>query len=62
MKGGRVHGRWNGLADAALYMGRDLQVTTDFRDVLGAVLAGHLGFEPPRGFFPDHRPGRLELF
>lgn len=62
VKGGRVHGRWDGLGERALYMERDLPVTTDFRDIMAATLREHLGFDPPRGFFPDHRPGRLELF
>lgn len=41
--GGRVHGQWPGLAEDQLYQGRDLAVTTDFRAVIGAVLASHLG-------------------
>jgi uncharacterized protein (DUF1501 family) len=40
--GGRVHGRWPGLDSAALYEGRDLAVTTDFRAVLASVAALHL--------------------
>lgn len=35
--GGKVYGDWQGLADAALYEGRDLPVTTDFRSVLVQV-------------------------
>lgn len=41
--GGKVHGRWPGLDTAALYEGRDLAVTTDFRGVLARVLERHLG-------------------
>ena len=41
--GGKIHGRWPGLNTAALYENRDLAVTTDFRSVIAAVLAGHLG-------------------
>jgi uncharacterized protein (DUF1501 family) len=35
--GGKVHGRWPGLDPSALYEGRDLAVTTDFRQVLAGV-------------------------
>ncbi|MDB5101257.1 MAG: hypothetical protein JWM80_5678 [Cyanobacteria bacterium RYN_339] len=60
--GGKVYGRWPGLADAAKYQGRDLAVTTDFRDVVATVLGGHLGV--PQGdlarILPD-RPGAADL-
>src|SRR5207302_11041798 len=42
VRGGRVYGEWPGLAPDALYEGRDLAVTTDFRTVLAAVLGRHL--------------------
>jgi len=42
VRGGQVYGDWPGLASAALYEGRDLAVTTDFRSVLTAVAARHL--------------------
>lgn len=35
--GGRVHGDWPGLEASALHEGRDLAVTTDFRNVLMQV-------------------------
>ena len=35
VKGGRVYGKWPGLGQDQLYEGRDLAVTTDFRDVFG---------------------------
>lgn len=41
--GGKVHGRWPGLHEAALHQGRDLAITTDFRQVLQEVCTGHLG-------------------
>jgi len=40
--GGRVHGSWPGLESSALYEGRDLAVTTDFRQVLAEISARHL--------------------
>ena len=40
--GGKVHGHWPGLDDRALYQGRDLAVTTDFRAVIAATLERHL--------------------
>ncbi|MFN3303688.1 MAG: DUF1501 domain-containing protein [Roseateles sp.] len=41
--GGQVLGDWPGLDRAALADGRDLAVTTDFRQVLSVVLQRHLG-------------------
>jgi uncharacterized protein (DUF1501 family) len=46
VRGGRVYGRWPGLASDQRYEGRDLAVTTDFRDVFGELVVGHLGAEP----------------
>ena len=40
--GRRVHGEWPGLDDRALYEGRDLAVSTDFRKVLADLCASHL--------------------
>ncbi len=59
-KGGRIHGDWTGLRDKDLYQGRDLEVTTDFRDVLAEVLRHHFRFDVPKGFFPDYRAGRVK--
>jgi uncharacterized protein (DUF1501 family) len=54
VRGGRVHGRWPGLATPQLYEGRDLAVTTDFRDLLGELLVRHLGASDLRAVFPGH--------
>jgi uncharacterized protein (DUF1501 family) len=43
VRGGKIYGRWPGLAAASLYQGRDLAVTTDFREPIATVLASHLG-------------------
>jgi uncharacterized protein (DUF1501 family) len=37
IRGGKVYGKWAGLEATQRYQGRDLAVTTDFRDVLGTV-------------------------
>jgi len=55
--GGRVLGPWPGLEREQLYEGRDLAITTDFRDVFAEVVAGHLGIEDPAsltGVFPGY--------
>ncbi len=62
VRGGTVLGEWSGLATDRLYQGRDLPVTTDFRDVYNAVLRDHMDFKAPKGFFPDYKPKRLKLF
>ena len=35
VQGGRVYGKWPGMRQDQLYEGRDLAITTDFRQVLG---------------------------
>lgn len=59
--GGRVLGAWPGLAPDQLNEGRDLAVTTDFRDVLGEIARGHLGARDPEGLFPGYvlAPGQV---
>jgi uncharacterized protein (DUF1501 family) len=42
-KGGKVYGQWPGLAPEQLYQGRDLNVTTDFREPIAKILTNHLG-------------------
>jgi uncharacterized protein (DUF1501 family) len=54
VSGGRVYGRWPTLAPDRLYEGRDLAVTTDFRDLLAELLAGHLGARNLGGVFPGY--------
>ncbi|OFW40481.1 MAG: hypothetical protein A3J29_05970 [Acidobacteria bacterium RIFCSPLOWO2_12_FULL_67_14b] len=43
VKGREVYGKWPGLAPADRFEGRDLAVTTDFRDVFSEVVVKHLG-------------------
>lgn len=65
VRGGRVAGRWPGLAPEARYEGRDLAVTTDFRDLFGEIATGHLGVAADAPIFPGYtldparRPGVL---
>jgi uncharacterized protein (DUF1501 family) len=42
LKGGRVIADWPGVADAALYQGRDLKPTVDVRAVMKGILRDHL--------------------
>jgi len=52
VRGGKVYGRWPGLADHELNEGRDLAVTTDFRAVLGEVVAKSIGANNYELVFP----------
>jgi uncharacterized protein (DUF1501 family) len=52
IRGGKVYGRWPGLAREQRYEGRDLSVTTDFRAVFSEVVRGHLGLTDTRTVFP----------
>jgi uncharacterized protein (DUF1501 family) len=52
VKGGKVYGKWPGLATDQLYEGRDLALTTDFRDVFSEIAARHLGAGNLNAIFP----------
>ena len=56
VNGGRVLGRWPGLAVEQRFEGRDVAVTTDFRDLFGEVLAHHLGAGDLSPIFPGFTP------
>ncbi|MGA3211195.1 MAG: DUF1501 domain-containing protein [Terriglobales bacterium] len=53
VRGGRVYGRWPGLAQNQLYEGRDLALTTDFRTVLGEAVTRQLGAPKLNTVFPN---------
>ncbi|HVZ83598.1 MAG TPA: DUF1501 domain-containing protein, partial [Terracidiphilus sp.] len=55
VKGGKVYGRWPGLSNEQLNEGRDLALTTDFREVLGEVVTRTLGAENLSAVFPGAR-------
>ncbi|MGD0155486.1 MAG: DUF1501 domain-containing protein [Terracidiphilus sp.] len=52
VKGGKVYGKWPGLDDDQLNQGRDLALTTDYREVLGEVVTHTLGAENLETVFP----------
>jgi uncharacterized protein (DUF1501 family) len=56
VKGGTVYGKWPGLEPEQLFEGRDLAVTTDYRDVLAELVRGHLGQNPDQ-VFPGYKAG-----
>jgi uncharacterized protein (DUF1501 family) len=57
VNGGRMHGRWPGLATQELDRGVDLAVTTDYRAVLTGVAGGDVGSARIGALFPGYRQG-----
>jgi uncharacterized protein (DUF1501 family) len=57
VRGGRVYGDWPGLKSEQLYEGRDLALTTDFRDVFAEVSTRHLGRADLAKVFPGYAGG-----
>ncbi|HEY6333925.1 MAG TPA: DUF1501 domain-containing protein [Blastocatellia bacterium] len=55
IKGGKVYGKWPGLANEQLYEGRDLALTTDFRNVFAEIAAKHMGATNPDAIFPGFK-------
>lgn len=53
---GGIYGDFPGLSGDRLYEGRDLAVTTDFRDVISTVLQSHMNLDKAKisQIFPNH--------
>ena len=61
VKGGKVYGPWPGLDQSQLYEGRDLALTTDFRQVIGEAIMKHMGNKNLAQVFPgyDNQPAKF---
>ena len=57
VRGRKVYGRWPGLEPEQRFEGRDLAVTTDFRDVFAEIVVRHLGasIDAASSVFPGYR-------
>jgi uncharacterized protein (DUF1501 family) len=55
VKGGKVYGDFKGLKDDQLNDGRDLALTTDFRDVFAEAAYKHLGNKSLDKIFPGYQ-------
>jgi uncharacterized protein (DUF1501 family) len=64
VKGGKVYGDFKGLKDDQLNEGRDLALTTDFRDVFAEASIKHLGNKNVDKIFPDYHtsPAKFRNF
>jgi uncharacterized protein (DUF1501 family) len=56
VNGGKVLGQWPGLDLARRFEGRDVSVTTDFRDLFAEILSRHLGATDLAAVFPGFTP------
>ena len=56
VRGGKVYGAWPGLEQEQLYEGRDLSLTTDFREVLAELVKVQSGNHDLSNVFPDYEP------
>jgi uncharacterized protein (DUF1501 family) len=54
VRGGKVYGRWPGLEREQRWQGRDLAITTDFRDVFAELVTKHLGARDISQIFPGY--------
>jgi uncharacterized protein (DUF1501 family) len=54
VRGKKVLGRWPGLDPVNRFEGRDVAVTTDFRDLFAELLSRHLGATSLDAVFPGH--------
>ncbi len=62
VRGGKVYGRWPGLKNDQLFEGRDLALTTDFREVFAEIATRHLGATKLNSVFPGYSIGKFKKF
>ncbi len=64
VKGKKVYGKYRELKPENLFEGRDIPVTTDYRDLFAEVLKNHLGLAKLETVFPKHKidTGKLGMF
>ncbi len=55
LRGGEIYGEWPGLEKDDLFEGRDLAITTDFREPIASILVDHLNL--PQSNLTDIFPG-----
>lgn len=55
VKGGKVYGKWPGLAPERRYENRDLAVTTDFREIFTELVTKHLDAKSTAAIFPGFK-------
>src|SRR5712672_2963353 len=61
VRGGKVYGQWPGLKTDQLYEGRDLNLTTDFRDVFAELAKRHLGTPNLKTVFPGYEASDVKF-
>jgi len=61
VSGGRIAGRWPGLDSGVRYEGRDVPVTTDFRDLFSEILVRHCGAPDVQPVFPGFTGDRTRF-
>jgi uncharacterized protein (DUF1501 family) len=54
VRGGKVYGDFKGLKNDKLYECRDLDLTTDFRDVFAEAAHNHCGAKDLAKIFPNY--------
>ena len=59
IQGGRIYGKWPGLANEQLDQGVDLAVSTDYRLPLAKILARRLKNPAIQEVFPDFKAGNF---
>jgi len=63
IQGGKIYGNFPGLSNNQLHQGRDLAVTTDFRDVIATVLQNHINLDKAKisKIFPNYTVSSEQL-
>mgnify|MGYP006204963051 FL=1 len=61
VKGGKVYGEWKGLKSDQLHEGRDLAVTTDFRDIFAEAAYKHMGARDLAKIFPNYNATKTKF-